>query len=343
MVRGIDLLRRTARRLRHRFKRKVLILLYHRVGESDTDPWALSVTPRHFTEHLEVLRQHVRPMQLQQLAQTLRDDTLPQRSTVVTFDDGYADNLHYAKPALERYDIPATVFLTTGSIGSECEFWWDELDRLLLQSGTLPATLRLNLSDSIYSFELGEAAHCSGADFRHWRAWEDAPDIRHALYRSLWDRLHALPAVEQRKLLGALRKWAGAEPVCRPTHRPLTLAEVFALAKGGLIEVGAHTVTHPSLAALPAALQQDEIQRSKAQLEQILDGPVTSFAYPHGSRRDYTSETVALVREAGFACACASKAGTVGRLTDPFQLPRVQVQDWDAEEFARRLKRWFDG
>ena len=58
-------------------------------------------------------------MPLQQLAQGLQDGNLPHRSIVVTFDDGYAANLHNAKPLLERYDIPATVFLTTGCIGQQ--------------------------------------------------------------------------------------------------------------------------------------------------------------------------------------------------------------------------------
>jgi peptidoglycan/xylan/chitin deacetylase (PgdA/CDA1 family) len=51
----------------------------------------------------------------------------------VTFDDGYADNLYNAKPLLERYGIPATVFLITGYIEDKRQLWWEELVRLLLQ------------------------------------------------------------------------------------------------------------------------------------------------------------------------------------------------------------------
>ena len=63
---------------------------------------------------------------------------VPSAGVVVTFDDGYADNFHNAKPLLERYEIPATVFVTTGYLQDQREFWWDELERILLQPGTLP-------------------------------------------------------------------------------------------------------------------------------------------------------------------------------------------------------------
>jgi peptidoglycan/xylan/chitin deacetylase (PgdA/CDA1 family) len=116
--------------------------------------------------------------------------------------------------------------------------------------------------------------------------------------------------------------------------------EVEALEQGGVIEIGAHTVTHPFLSALPAAWQRDEIKDGKAFLEELLGHPVTSFAYPYG---DYTAETTALVREAGLKCACSTVADTVWRRSDCFQLPRVEVKDWDGEEFAARLSRWFNG
>src|SRR5215218_491100 len=156
--RSIGRLRRATLRPKNRTDQRVVILLYHRVAELRSDPWGLGVTPRHFAEHLKVLRQYAHPIGLQQLVQGLRDGVLPERSVAVTFDDGYADNLHGAKPLLERYDIPATFFLTTGFLGQEREFWWDELDRLLLQPGILPERLNLSINGNSYQWELGEAA-----------------------------------------------------------------------------------------------------------------------------------------------------------------------------------------
>lgn len=340
-IRGVGRLRRAVQQVKNRFAPKALILLYHRVANLDSDPWSLCVNLQHFAEHLEVLQKHTRPMQLQQLSQTLQDGKPSHRPVVITFDDGYADNFHDAKPLLERYDIPATMFVTTGGVGYDREFWWDELERLLLQPGTLPEMLHLRINGTTYQWELGEAAYYSEDAYQHYRCWrveEDDPSPRHFLYRSLWQLLRPMLEVERRKVLDELLAWADVQMVSRATHRCLTTAEVFALGQGELIEVGSHTVTHPFLSALSAASQRDEIQQSKASLEEIVGNPVSSFAYPYG---DYIAQTVALVREAGFACACSTVAEVVRRRTDRFQLPRVVVEDWDGEEFTRRLEEWF--
>ena len=315
--------------------------MYHGIAEVGSDPWSLCVSPRHFAEHLEVLQHFGHLMRLQDLSQNLREGSIPRHSVAVTFDDGYANNLHNAKPLLERYDIPATIFLTTGYIGSEREFWWDELDRLLLQPGRLPETLCLKVNGGTYRWELGEVAYYSEDTYRRDRnrkAWEGEPGSRHALFYSLWQLLRPLWEEKRRITLDELVTWAGVDPVARPTHRALLAEEVGTLGEGDLIEIGSHTVTHPFLSMHPATFQSDEIQQSKAYLEDITGRPVMSFAYPHG---DYTKETVALVKKAGFTCACSSIENTVWRYTDCFTLPRFEVHNWNGEEFARRLSRAF--
>jgi peptidoglycan/xylan/chitin deacetylase (PgdA/CDA1 family) len=152
-----------------------------------------------------------------------------------------------------------------------------------------------------------------------------------------------LPDSERLNLLNELLAWARAEPQVRPTHRALSLQEIVTLAQGKLIEIGSHTVTHPVLSTLCGDLQRNEVQQSKVMLEEILGHPVISFAYPYGARSTYTDETITIVRAAGFACACSTLTGFVERGVDCFQLSRVQVQDWNGEEFARQLSIWFDG
>jgi peptidoglycan/xylan/chitin deacetylase (PgdA/CDA1 family) len=118
----------TLRRLRSRFRPGVAILGYHRVHDGADDPLGLSITPERFEAHLAIIARIAKPMRLADAARSLRTGNVPSRAVVVTFDDGYAGNLHVALPLLERYAVPATIFITSGNRGGE--FWWDRLVRL---------------------------------------------------------------------------------------------------------------------------------------------------------------------------------------------------------------------
>jgi peptidoglycan/xylan/chitin deacetylase (PgdA/CDA1 family) len=324
---GIGRLGRVAYWLKKRRGLRGLILMYHSIAEVGSDPWSLCVTPRHFAEHLEVLQKYYRPMQLEKYVRTLQNGDTSHNIAIITFDDGYANNLHNAKPLLERHEIPATVFLTTGYLGQRREFWWDELDSILLQPGKLPEVLRLNINGKVNEWKLNHGGFYSEEEYyydRNLRPWDGEPGSRHYLYHSIWQLLKPLPHDQQRRTLDEILSWASVEPAVRPTHRPLTVEEVFDLTKGDLIEIGSHTVTHPFLSLHALASQRNEIEKSKDKLEHVLGRPVTSFAYPHG---DYNEEVIALVRQAGYECACSTSVDVVRQNTDLFQLPRVQVED----------------
>jgi glycosyltransferase involved in cell wall biosynthesis/peptidoglycan/xylan/chitin deacetylase (PgdA/CDA1 family) len=339
---GAEISSRAVRPTGNTSNAKALVLMYHRVAGGLSDPWSLCVAPERFAQQLEVLRKFTEPIPLRDLVATFRSGDMPARASVLTFDDGYADNFHNAQPLLQSFEIPATFFLTTGAIGSPNEFWWDELDRLLLQPGRLPNLLQLDINGAIQKWELGDAADYSEEHFRRdsrWKAPENPPSSRHALYVALWRLLQPLTENDRRSVLNELLVWAGREAHGRSTHRPLSLDEVTALGQEKLVEIGSHTVTHPVLPELPFEMQRDELRRSKARLEEILGRPVTSFAYPYGS---YAAGTVPIVRESGYACACSTNDGVVTRSADWYQLPRVEVQDWDGAEFGRRLSTWFE-
>jgi peptidoglycan/xylan/chitin deacetylase (PgdA/CDA1 family) len=119
--------------------------------------------------------------------------------------------------------------------------------------------------------------------------------------------------------------------------RPLTLDELRRLASGNLVEIGAHTVTHPTLSKLGAHEQRAEIAGSKRQLESALGRPIMSFAYPYGSVGDFDQTTASIVRDAGFDHACANVSSVLDHEADVYRLPRILVRDWTGGELARRL------
>lgn len=326
-------------RLRGRFGPRAAILMYHRVTDYVSDPYLLCVTPHHFAEHLQVIRDIGYPMRLDELARGVRDGKMPERAVCVTFDDGYADTLYTAKPLLERYDVPATVFTTTGTSGRSREFWWDELERIFLQPGCLPARLQLDGGGQHFAWDLDESSMYSEDNFHRDKNWtlldSSDPTPRHAVLRAVHQLILSMGAADRQQVLDRLLNWAGMAPMVRASHRALEPEEIVKLERGGILEVGSHTVNHLALSTQPFDVQREEIHQGKAMLERWLGHSVRSFAYPYGF---YSTESVTRVREAGFEYACACLSQTVRRKSNLFLLPRVDVFDWNSDKFACHLR-----
>jgi peptidoglycan/xylan/chitin deacetylase (PgdA/CDA1 family) len=113
------------------------------------------------------------------------------------------------------------------------------------------------------------------------------------------------------------------------------------LAEGELVEIGAHTLTHPVLADLAPDEQQQEVGGSKRRLEALTGRNISSFAYPYGKKNHYTRQTVSTVQANGFACACSNFGGLVTRSSNRFTLPRFEPMDWDGDQFADVVEAWY--
>jgi peptidoglycan/xylan/chitin deacetylase (PgdA/CDA1 family) len=150
----------------------------------------------------------------------------------------------------------------------------------------------------------------------------------------LWEELGPLPHEERLARLDAL--WASSGAARPEPSMSLDRTELERLADGGLIGLGAHTVTHPLLSSLPGPQQRQEIEDSSAYLTELVGRPVRDFCYPHG---DFSPETAALVESAGFETASTTRSAPVTRETSPLELPRVAVMNWNAETFERELER----
>ena len=115
----------------------------------------------------------------------------------------------------------------------------------------------------------------------------------------------------------------------------MTREEVRALVADGLVAIGAHTVTHPVLAGLPATACHREITESKLTCEDLFGEPVTAFAYPYG---DFDAQAREAVKTAGFTLACSVQRGPALATSDVLALPRIHVRNLDGDEFERALR-----
>jgi peptidoglycan/xylan/chitin deacetylase (PgdA/CDA1 family) len=141
-----SVVRRGLRQVANALDRPTLVLIYDRVTTLQTDPQQLAVGPEHFRAQLRRLKRHYR---IDRFETPATDDG--RRAVVITFDDGYADNCLEALPILEEEGVPATFFVSTGTIGTDREFCWDELERLLRVGDGHPPRIDLPLGEARFT------------------------------------------------------------------------------------------------------------------------------------------------------------------------------------------------
>ena len=318
------------------------ILLYHRVACPAFDPLCLAVTPDHFREHMRVLRQCCLPVPLEGVWPPDPSGAGLCR-VAVTFDDGYADNLTAALPALEGEKIPATVF----SCGWRGEgrppgFWWDRLAGLVFGTDrwlSRPLEISAAGETRVWSLEGGRGAVLQPLDTTWSVLREDDPDVRYSAYRWLSRALKHCDTEQREDAMRRLEAWAG-DPIFSTVLESaprLDADELIRLAGSPMIAIGSHTSTHPVLASLSAADQFEEVHSARFLLEAVTGRPVTTFSYPFGAGGDFDKTTMRVLEKAGVTLGCANYPGVVTASSGPYRLPRFLVRDCDGEAFEALL------
>jgi len=298
-------LRELAYRLQSHYTSPALVLLYHRVlPEVVDDGFRLVVTCEHFRAQLEWLRENADVVSLDQLVATRSRRPGQRPQVTITFDDGYRDNHVFAAQLLHEYSLPATFYLSTGYLGTEERFWWDEVAARLRPDPLVPP------SDKA-------AEQC--------------------LVHSICSRVRPLPATLR---LREIHRLGAPRAAARGIDLPMSWQEAAELHRMGFL-IGAHTVSHPALSGLSAPDAEDEIRRSRAMLEAQLSIPVRHFCYPYDEAvrwsRRLPRDQARMVREAGFLTGVTVVEGPVTRGTDLLAIPRLAVGDWTAAQLAAAL------
>lgn len=296
-------------------QRRICIVNYHRVLESEDPLLESEPDIRIFRWQMKTLADCFNVLSLPDALQALNGGTIPPRAVCITFDDGYASVHDLALGVLKEFNLPATVFVTSGYMDNEN--MWN--DRIINAVRHLPGS-RLDLRDvglGVYNLDnIGSRKLTIG------RVTEDAKYLAPQARQDLTQRLENMAG-------------GGPQPGLM-----LTREMVRTLAQQG-IEIGAHTVSHPILTSLDDVDARDEIVKGKQQLEDVIGKPVRFFAYPNGKAgMDFDERHVKMAREAGFDAAFTTAIGAFTQQHDRYQIPRSRP--WDATPFlfGIRLLRW---
>lgn len=268
-------------------------------------------------------------MPMTALVDALHRGEAPDDAVALTFDDGYLDNLTTAKPLLEAAGVPATIYLATGWIGRDRPFWWDELESILFWPE--PAEFAVAIGGERVAISLPPG---SAPDPVDWRFGRKARTVRQKAYVRLWTRLRGLAPDERAAVMDELRRQAPS--TCYDGEAlPMSVAQAEHLASS-LVDVGAHGVTHSPLTKLPVEVRRSEVVESGKEAARMSSQPPSGFAYPHGDRDRQTRD---VVRGAGYRYACSTFAAAIDCGDyDVFDLPRLMVEDWTAEELIARME-----
>jgi len=316
-------------------RQEAIILTYHRVIEKwdrtlDYSQPGMVVTADTFDRQLRFLKEHfdIVPLSLFSDLPAAPPGQRPFRAggccqrpalrrplCAITFDDGWRDNYEIAFPILRKYELPATIFLTTDFIGTDRVFWHTELLYLLLHQQL--SVLRQSPSDfRAYPSPVRQGLRRL-AMMQAPRQAKDADSLVEAVKDTC----------DEDSIERLVRDLAESIGLSRPLFPGRTFFldwnHVREMAAAG-VEIGSHGCSHRILTRLNAQEAEDELVRSKGEIERRIAQEVRHFAFPNEAANQ---DLVAMAEKVGYRTACPSGSGPVQRQSNLVPLRRAGMAE----------------
>lgn len=284
----------------------ILVLMYHRVdNESDKKMEQFTVSLSNFEQQMQWIKTHFPVIKLKENWSTVK-----KASVVITFDDGYANNFINALPILEKYNIPATLFITTLNINKNEEFWWDKL-----------ASLYEKLPSEFYMFSTFDLVN----------------KIEYPLSK-IKKHFSSMPPDLIMEKIAALEKFNFIENSVRPNYFSLNKQQLKSLNENDLIDIGIHTHQHIPFEYLSDEEQLKELNASKAIMSSHGVEFIPFLALPNGS---YTDKTLAVTKKAGFEALLLANNYYSSHFNKQKQrINRILVPDLNEQDFKKYLNHY---
>lgn len=302
--------------LRWRYAQQGVVLLYHRVLPESASVLshssnAIVVTPATFARHLQLLRRHfsfVSPLEFEEWWQGKRRFSKP--PCLISFDDGWKDNIEFAQPILRAARVPAIIFLPTDYIGTGRVFWQERLSGLLdtlgrhpeLRSHPLVARLAL---DAVFQQDAIVRSRQSRDVARRFKT--HTPEQIDTIVAEVAELVRTATGPVEPASIDAYLNWQDVQTMLNED-----------------IHFGSHAVTHRILTRLDTHAVGNELSTSKQILERRLGKPVRMLAYPNGDHDETTCQTA---RESGYSFAFTTLPGWVQPGVDTYRLKRINIHE----------------
>lgn len=307
-----------------RNRHRLAILNYHRIetpGENIVASFRpnFSASVKAFEEQMDYITRNYNVVSLERFLSWQSDgESLPEFPLMITFDDGYRDNLTTALPILKKHGLPAVIFLTSGHIGVSQGFYWDISAQYFFHSKKRSASLP----------HLGE------------KAWADE-SARLSVISEWVEALKRISEADKQAAMQALSSILEVE-VPSETFNGVMLSwdEARSMISEG-IAFGAHTVSHPILTRVSLEQAEHEMAESKKQIEEKLGIPVRTIAYPNGQKSDISPALEKAAEKVGFQAAFSLMPGPSPLdevQCNPFSIRRIYIGSADTlPRFAAKL------
>lgn len=290
-------------------KDKLSVFLFHKVPKQAHAMVPGDITLAGFERVLDEVVSQFRVLPLEDAVARLQAGRLPRRAACITFDDGYADWMAGALPALRQRNLHATFFITTGQFGNGAALWHERIQAAVLAHPG--PVLDLGMPS------LGRPSLVTVAE-------------RQAMVVQLEQALKYLTLRAREQVLTRLEAAAGVRPGSLPRLSEAQLRDLHSQGFG----VGGHTINHPILDYCNETELVEEVAGVREQLAAIVGGSIAGFAYPNGRpHADFSRHHVQAVRRAGYRYAVTTHWGVANPCTSPFQIPRFTPwaqREWHA-------------
>jgi peptidoglycan/xylan/chitin deacetylase (PgdA/CDA1 family)/CelD/BcsL family acetyltransferase involved in cellulose biosynthesis len=297
---------------------KFLVLCYHRVGTGGI-PLYTSMDPGLFEAQMRFLRGQYRVVSLDTIYRELLSGESKGPGVAVTFDDGYRDLFTNAFPMLQKYEIPATIFVIAGAVETGQVAWYD---RVFLALKAAPDEKLDLILDRPRRFLLSSTSS------------------RLQAAREIISLLRKLPDARRKECCIELEKQVTL-PEDQLANRMLTWEQIRLMHQAG-IAIGSHTMTHPVVSQLSYDDLTRELSESKRMLEGKIEGPVQDFAFPFGHPADCGDAAAGVLAGCGYRSAATTVLGVNISGIDPYRLRRCQIGEGQSlPMFSFQMSRLF--